>query len=822
MANRHARRAGLRLAGNRISGPFLKRDMVGRLSFKRGVLWSGSKGLITIGQCVTVVRPDTGLSTAPMLNGRVRAFGANDPRLTDEGLPCHGARQNTAKQNLNMADTSAWTVSNLLATNDGPWPFASATHLHKIVLPPGTTSFRVPKNWDNAANTIRCHGAGGHGAAGVAGATRTSGASGASGGYAEKSNVILRPGAVITVGVPAGGSGAVCELRDHFGVVQVLANSGTSAVGTTAGVAGSNTGAVGTLRRAGVSGIAGATSAGNRGGGAGPGAPGPDSAAGAGSSGNANGGGGASAANRTGSGNTTATSTDGGRGGDNPSGVGHGIGGTASTAAVDGFSGGGGGGGKSGTGINGSNGGNQQFSQTDQITGAVETFDLCGGGGGGGGFGGNGGNGGIGAGGGGGGATDTLSGLGGQGGPGTIVITYGGAASTRLTGTGSSPTIKQTIAVGGVNAIRSLSALIYIPHGATLAGQILLSQDDFANSVDVSSQITPGRWNFVVGPTQTASTDRVVGIRYTDPADEIHCSLMTLETGNTVSNFIPAQAAAATRNFDLISLNVENFPPWINRDQHTVYVGVTPRALPEPAPEDQSGWNVFSVSSDFEQTFEGAGYINGDDMLNITAVTSGTVQVGKRINVGTGVVFFTDIAEQISGTPGGIGVYRVTVDGVSGVAQTTAGAPGSSVVIKLRTKNLIQYLLNCAPKPAEAFRKRIGLTVRDEVQDDTTAWDPQKAFADDNVKHTLGYSITAGRRYGITFLDGDFDESDQGTGHFVFTPDVSKFTKVVLGTVGPDGVGAAVEGPMNDIFIGRSLYTPALGVRQTYMQLRAA
>ena len=232
------------LSRSSLACPIPRRDLVGRLNFKAGILWSASKGLLTTAQAITTVRPDTVTSTALRRNGQAVPFGANTPRITDQGLSVHGTRQNSVKRNLDMSDATSWSTSNMTVDNDGPWPFTTGTALRMIVLPPGTTSWTVPADWDSTANKVRCLGSGGDGSAGVAGATRVSGASGGTGGWAETSNIVLTPGSTITgITVPAHGSGGACTFPDDGGTVRVKANSGTSASGITAGAAGSNTGA---------------------------------------------------------------------------------------------------------------------------------------------------------------------------------------------------------------------------------------------------------------------------------------------------------------------------------------------------------------------------------------------------------------------------------------------------------------------------------------------------------------------------------------------------------------------------------------------------
>lgn len=801
------------------SWPCPARGVVGHLDFRDGKLWSGSKGQISVAQAITTVRPDTVTTTAPQMDGRLAPFGPNVPRITDQGLSSRAGRTNIVKRNLDMTNASSWTLSNMAAENVLEWPFTVGGKLRRVILPPGTTSWTIPNSWDNTNNKVRCLGAGGNGSAGVAGSTRVSGAPGGSGGYAETSNVMLTPGATITgITIPTGGSGVDCKFPNESGVTQVLAKSAGNASGTTGGAGGSNTGAVGTLRRAGTAGSSGGSGAADRGGGGAPGAPGPDSAAAVASGANTSGGGGGSGPNATGTGNTVADANNGGRGGDNRLGAGHGVGATATTAATNGTLGGAGAGGRTGSFINGSNGSNEVVVLVDPFTLEEQTYDGSGGGGGGGGLGGNGGNGGNGAGGGAGGATLTLSGLGGLGGDGWIVITWGGAAATLLTALADDATISQTLSVSGVTNTRALSAMYYLKPGDTMTGRALMSQDGYVTTTDVTDLLIAGQWISEPGPVQTSDVDRVVGLKLTKAGDRVGCIAMQLESSDNISDPIPTQTASAERNDELITLNLENFPAFATDDKITVFVVCKPTVRPTPAPENLDGWNVFSLSSAFTTKFVGAGYII-DDVYYCTGVTSGSVEVGDRINVGTGVVFFTDIAEALTGT-GGVGTYRVTVGGIT-LNQTTPGAP-SPIAIVTRDKDFVQYVLNSDPKEAEDYQVRIGLTVRDEVHDEQTAWDPQKEFAPHNQRHALGFTITASGRYGITFLNGDYDESSQDANHFTFVPDVSRFSVVVIGTMGPDGVGNPLNGTIDQVVIVKGLWTAAMGARLTHQMKRAA
>ncbi len=78
---------------------------------------------------------------------------------------------------------------------------ASASGAKVIFLTSGTT-WTVPADWNNAANTIECIGGGASGA----GNTSLSQAGGGGGAYAAISNLLLTPGNIINLQVGAGGA----------------------------------------------------------------------------------------------------------------------------------------------------------------------------------------------------------------------------------------------------------------------------------------------------------------------------------------------------------------------------------------------------------------------------------------------------------------------------------------------------------------------------------------------------------------------------------------------------------------------------------------
>lgn len=74
-------------------------------------------------------------------------------------------------------------------------------------------------------------------------------------------------------------------------------------------------------------------------------------------------------------------------------------------------------------------------------------------------------------------------------------------------------------------------------------------------------------------------------------------------------------------------------------------------------------------------TFSVTGSIENGDELHVTAVGSGTVVAGATIT-GTGVNTGTKVISQVSGTPGGVGVYRVNQSQADVASTTISGTYG--------------------------------------------------------------------------------------------------------------------------------------------------
>jgi|GEM_PF-4090091 len=241
----------------------------------------------------------------------------------------------------------------------GAFPFqAQAQVQSEVIYITSGTSWVVPANWNNAANTIAVIGAGGGGRSGGAAAGA---GGGGGGGFASSSNITLTPGSTVTISVQSGTTAVGTNGGDTYfcnstsnctnlqgSSVQVGARGGYGATSTSAATGGTTTPAVGTTKFNGGRGGEGKTTSAFNGGGGG-GAAGIKGAGFNGGDGRTAGGGDDAGGGGGGAGGGLATvgaigTANGGAGGVGPGNTGAGTGGTTAAGGA-GSSGGGGGGG---------------------------------------------------------------------------------------------------------------------------------------------------------------------------------------------------------------------------------------------------------------------------------------------------------------------------------------------------------------------------------------------------------------------------------------------------------------------------------------------
>lgn len=128
----------------------------------------------------------------------------------------------------------------------------------------------------------------------------------------------------------------------------------------------------------------------------------------------------------------------------------------------------------------------------------------------------------------------------------------------------------------------------------------------------------------------------------------------------------------------------------------TLFTGGDFWVVNDGATEAQIGQKAFAILADGKVSFLAAGATPGgasatgsdiaqetfsvtgsvaDDVLTVTAIGSGTVYPGSTIS-GTGIATGTKIVSQISGTPGGVGTYRLNVAGQVAASTTVSGTYG--------------------------------------------------------------------------------------------------------------------------------------------------
>lgn len=146
-------------------------------------------------------------------------------------------------------------------------------------------------------------------------------------------------------------------------------------------------------------------------------------------------------------------------------------------------------------------------------------------------------------------------------------------------------------------------------------------------------------------------------------------------------------------------------------------------------------------------TFSVTASIENDDEMIVTAVGSGTVVAGATIS-GTGVNSGSKVIAQISGTPGGVGVYQVTPQ--ADVASTTiSGTYGTLTVGTVTTGNFaVGQVLNATGSVVAGTTITQALTGTGGsgstfVVDNNTAVGSQTISSQSNVE-TKWYARSAG------------------------------------------------------------------------------
>lgn len=92
-----------------------------------------------------------------------------------------------------------------------------------------------------------------------------------------------------------------------------------------------------------------------------------------------------------------------------------------------------------------------------------------------------------------------------------------------------------------------------------------------------------------------------------------------------------------------------------------------------------NGVTVTSKSASFTATISNGGGLAGTTM-NVTAVASGTIYPSMLVT-GTGITANTSVSEQLTGTTGGVGTYRVSISQLVSPAVTVTGSLPSQITV---------------------------------------------------------------------------------------------------------------------------------------------
>ena len=327
----------------------------------------------------------------------------------------------------------------------------------------------------------------------------------------------------------------------------------------------------------------------------------------------------------------------------------------------------------------------------------------------------------------------------------------------RITATAPNATIMQTADVvapaqgaGGSDLI--VSSLFHLPAGATLAGDVQLTQDGGTSWTSVKSQLIEGKWINCPGSVQAnPGTGPTCGVRLTNAGDTLGVMLPNIDRGYLMGSPIRVPSNTATsRGAEQCMLNMASFPPLHNSamPRFTILVVVEPMQVPLPAPLDplrpRLGWTALEFNDADTITFEGRGSIT-NDVMTVTQADIGTVVIGHRLLTGSGALSFTDIKPHGGGTTGtgGVGTYNVhsSLSG-TGAYPPTQTTP-ADIVLKARLKDAQGYGHNSAIK-LDADQQ-IGVTFSNELVDLGPGLDPQVAEFTYNAPNAMGWSMDTAR-----------------------------------------------------------------------------
>lgn len=198
------------------------------------------------------------------------------------------------------------------------------------------------------------------------------------------------------------------------------------------------------------------------------------------------------------------------------------------------------------------------------------------------------------------------------------------------------------------------------------------------------SGVMIGRFAWVTPPLDPNGTPSLARSFGSGP---VHGFVMRVQQGLN-STFLSPAGNQIAPGYELALMIGGDF--WVNNDGTSqalpgmkVYADLATGLASAAASGAPSTGASASGSSIAAATFSVTGSIAGD-VLTVTAVGSGAVRPGATIS-GTGVASGSKVLSQISGTPHGVGTYRVSIPNQTVASTTVAGTYGILTVGTLTT-----------------------------------------------------------------------------------------------------------------------------------------
>jgi hypothetical protein len=359
-------------------------------------------------------------------------------------------------------------------------------------------------------------------------------------------------------------------------------------------------------------------------------------------------------------------------------------------------------------------------------------------------------------------------------------------------------------------------ARFYLPSGVTLNDDVEITQDGVLWT-PVTDDLVVDRWVQIGGAVQAVTlTSDPLGVRLKNAlaGDRLGFMLANKERNYLMSTSVYTPASTTVnRNQDITEMVLENYPTLWDKQQITVFVVMRPWQRPLPDIEDddhpRQGGTVIEINNPYDIVGTGIGELTpyggaGEgSLMTLDSVSFGSFNVGDRLPVGTGIGNYTEITEQLTGTAGQAGTYRV-FSTLYPDGQTTP----TNIEINSRTKTAQGLALNWARKPDDVDipgRIRIGLTVTAEPDMQDFGNDPQTEDLRLNEVNCLGFTIDLVNRTGWVCLNGDTEPLNPA--QFTHAPQFTSDLVVTVGSQYPKG--GSVNGEVQRILIKTSLYSQA-------------